>query len=103
MMDNLYLVIPFLVVVCGLLITTAYILCMAVRDMAKQLARTNELLLLAWRSGEGDGFAARALVARAAGLASAERKAPGPPKKLDKLKGVAEEKQGGMTVKMGAL
>lgn len=82
----------------GLLTMILYVLAASLREMSRQLTKTNDLLLLAWRSGRGDGYAARALVAKAAGLTSAEKKAP--PQKSEKLKGVAEKKPA-FELKMG--
>ena len=84
--------IPGAIVLVGLFVLLVYILCITVREMSKRLAETNNLLLLAWRAKEGDGFAARALVTRAAGLSKADR--PEPPQKPEKAKGVAEKKSG---------
>lgn len=94
---SIYLV-PGAIVLVGLFILLVYVLCITIREMSKRLAETNNLLLLAWRSGQGDGFASRALVAKAAGLTSAEKKAP--PQKTEKLKGVAEKKPA-FELKMG--
>ena len=82
----------------GLLAMILYVLAASLREMSRQLTKTNDLLILAWRSGQGDGFASRALVAKAAGLTSAEKKAP--PQKSEKLKGVAEKKPA-FELKMG--
>lgn len=83
----------------GLLAMILYVLAASLREMSRQLTKTNDLLILAWRSGQGDEFASRALVAKAAGLTSAEKKAP--PQKPEKLKGVAEKKPA-FELKMGS-
>jgi hypothetical protein len=96
-MGDLSLMVPMLIAVCGVLILVSYVLCVAVRQMASQLGKMNEMLLLAL-GGSGNSMATRALMARAmqpaGGLVEAKKPSAEPKKK---------EQPSGMVMKVGSL
>lgn len=59
------LIIPLMIAIGSLLAMVIYVLCVAVRNMAKQLTDMNHCLLLAWQAAQGDTVASRGLVAKA--------------------------------------
>jgi len=98
-MDSVSLVVPFLIAVCGVLITVSYILCIAIREMSRQLARMNEMVLLAWKSAGGDVAAGRGLIAKAMQNSTP----PAKPKKLDGVASKTEPAKPPLTMKMGSI